>query len=63
MDDDINLFNFGLAECNHCHEVKPVCCDNASYPDGTHDEPSCTDCCGPHPSVRGRDYLRMDCDS
>lgn len=34
-----------------------VCCSDASYDDGTHDDALCPGCCGPHlPEPKGRVY-------
>lgn len=58
----------GSNECVQCGESftaeLPVCCANASYDDGTHDDGFCKNCCGPHFAPRlSPTYERMDCDA
>lgn len=45
--------------CSVCNQQNvSVCCTFATYDDGTHDDPVCRNCCGPHhPQPRDREYF------
>lgn len=54
----------GTRECSVCGEENEVCCSHATYDDGTHVDPVCRKCCGPHHKIQSGvgDYERTDCD-
>ncbi len=49
---------FGTLDvCSVCGIDAPVCCSSATNEDGSHDDPVCLSCCGPHgPEPEGRTY-------
>lgn len=44
--------NAGKAKCIQCGKNREVCCTYATADDGTHTDPICVKCCGPHPKGR-----------